>query len=55
MIFKSVVLQYVRRYQDKVLLNPGSVGLPYETVPRGVDRNPLWAEYAIIDWRGASR
>ena len=44
--------QYVRRYQDKVLLNPGSVGLPYETLPSGVDRNPPWAEYAIVEWTG---
>lgn len=42
--------QYVRRYQDKLLLNPGSVGLPYETLPSGMDRNPPWAEYALIDW-----
>lgn len=44
--------QYVRRYQNKLLLNPGSVGLPYETLPSGVDRNPPWAEYAVIDWTG---
>ena len=41
--------QYVRRYRDKLLLNPGSVGLPYETLPSGLDRNPPWAEYAVID------
>ncbi|MEZ4735165.1 MAG: metallophosphoesterase family protein [Caldilineaceae bacterium] len=42
--------QYVRRYQDKLLLNPGSVGLPYEMLPDGTNRNPPWAEYAIIEW-----
>jgi putative phosphoesterase len=42
--------QYMRRYQDKILLNPGSVGLPYETLPDGTDRNPPWAEFAIIEW-----
>lgn len=41
--------QYVRRYQDKLLLNPGSVGLPYETLADGTDRNPPWAEYAIVE------
>lgn len=42
--------QYVRRYQNKLLLNPGSVGLPYETLPNGRERNPPWAEYAIVEW-----
>lgn len=31
-------------------LEAGSVGLPYETLPDGADRNPPWAEYAIIEW-----
>ncbi len=43
--------QYVRRYQDKLLLNPGSVGLPYETLADGTTRNPPWAEYAIVEWQ----
>ena len=43
--------QYVRRYQDKLLLNPGSVGLPYETLADGNYRNPPWAEYAIVECR----
>jgi len=42
--------QYVRRYQEKLLLNPGSVGLPYETLADGTNRNPPWAEYAIVEW-----
>jgi len=37
----------VRRYEDKLILNPGSVGLPYLVVG-DVVRNPPWAEYAIL-------
>ena len=39
--------QMLRRYQGSLLINPGSVGLPYQTVA-GQTRNPLWAEYALI-------
>ncbi|WP_227380812.1 metallophosphoesterase family protein [Haladaptatus halobius] len=40
---------FIRRYQGMVLLNPGSVGLPY-VWNRDVEgyRNPPWAEYAVI-------
>ena len=41
--------QYVRRYQNKWLLNPGSVGLPYEIGADGTVRNPPWAEYALLE------
>jgi putative phosphoesterase len=37
----------VRRYEDKLILNPGSVGLPY-IVMGGKAHNPPWAEYAIL-------
>lgn len=37
----------MRRYEDKLLLNPGSVGLPYVQVGE-VAHNPPWAEYAIL-------
>ena len=41
--------QMLRRYQDAVLLNPGSVGLPYETMrPDATERNVPWAEYALL-------
>lgn len=41
--------QMFRRYQDAVLLNPGSVGLPYETMrPDAFERNVPWAEYALL-------
>ncbi len=41
--------QLLRRYKGTVILNPGSVGLPFERGP-GMDdvRNPPWAEYAIV-------
>ncbi|MBX3014808.1 MAG: metallophosphoesterase family protein [Caldilineaceae bacterium] len=41
---------YVRRYREKLVLNPGSVGLPYETLANGKERNPPWAEYAVLDY-----
>jgi predicted phosphodiesterase len=39
----------LRRFRESMVLNPGSVGLPFEQVPSGAFRNPPWAEYAIID------
>jgi putative phosphoesterase len=39
----------VRRYQDLLIVNPGSVGLPYETMADGQERNPPWAEYAVLN------
>lgn len=38
-----------RRLKDKVLVNGGSVGLPYEFKMSGEVRNPPWAEYVIIE------
>lgn len=41
--------QLLRRYRDKLVVNPGSVGLPYEYIgDAGEARNPPWAEYAVI-------
>lgn len=40
--------QFFRRLQNTIVLNPGSVGLAYEELPDGSDRNPPWAEYAVI-------
>ncbi|BAS26479.1 metallophosphoesterase family protein [Limnochorda pilosa] len=41
----------VRRHQRSTLVNPGSVGLPFDRVPPGEGtRNPAWAEYAIVTW-----
>jgi len=41
-------LQMLRRYEDSVLVNPGSVGLPFrEWWPRPIRISP-WAEYGVI-------
>jgi putative phosphoesterase len=40
---------FVRRFRDQIVLNPGSVGLPFETLSGGRTRNPPWAEYAILE------
>jgi putative phosphoesterase len=41
-------LQMIRRYRDSVIINPGSVGLPFrEWWPRPVRISP-WAEYGVI-------
>lgn len=44
--------QFVRRLDETIVLNPGSVGLPYETSRGGAARNPPWAEYAILTVEG---
>ena len=47
--------QMLRRYGDMILLNPGSVGLPFEqNVATGRSRNPPWAEYAVVGWAGGA-
>jgi putative phosphoesterase len=44
-------IQLLRRHGETLLLNPGSVGLPFEQVDWGArTRNPPWAEYAIVGW-----
>jgi putative phosphoesterase len=41
-------VQMIRRYQSSVIVNPGSVGLPFrEWWPRPVRISP-WAEYGIV-------
>ncbi len=42
--------QFMRRWQDRVVINPGSVGLPYERLADGRTRNPPWAEYALLSY-----
>lgn len=45
----------VRRHRGTLLVNPGSVGLPYEIAPdTGEARNPPWAEYTVLDTGGGS-
>ncbi|MBI3658967.1 metallophosphoesterase family protein [Candidatus Acetothermia bacterium] len=44
--------QMIRRFREAIVMNPGSVGLPYER-PRAKKEeilNPPWAEYAIINY-----
>jgi predicted phosphodiesterase len=40
--------QMLRRFEDVILLNPGSVGLAYDILPDGARRVPPRAEYALI-------
>ncbi len=41
--------QLIRRHQQSYIINPGSIGLPYEYKTDSTDvRTPPWAEYAII-------
>lgn len=39
---------YARRYRDSLLLNPGSVGLPYLLIGDHIE-SPPWAEYALLE------
>ncbi|HEX6287912.1 MAG TPA: metallophosphoesterase family protein [Herpetosiphonaceae bacterium] len=46
-------VQMLRRYNGQIVINPGSVGLPYEILGASDEiRNPPWAEYAILSWHG---
>ena len=42
--------QMLRRHQQMIVLNPGSVGLPFESSGAGGGRNPPWAEYALVEY-----
>ncbi len=44
---------FIRHYREALLLNPGSVGLPYELTGEG-SCNPPWAEYSIVEWRAGA-
>ncbi len=37
----------LRRHGGSLVINPGSVGMPFEHLADGTFRNPPWAEYAI--------
>ena len=41
--------QLLRRYMQSFVINPGSVGLPYEYQTPEKSVAPAWAEYAIIE------
>lgn len=43
--------QYLRRYHDKYLLNPGSVGRAYERWADNIIHDSPWAEYALVSWQ----
>ena len=39
----------LRHFQNSLILNPGSVGLPFVMQPDGRRVNPAWAEYALVE------
>ncbi len=39
--------QMLRRFRNALVINPGSVGLPFDRFPNAA-RNPAWAEYAVV-------
>ena len=46
-------IQMARRHRDAIVINPGSVGLPFTETAGGELINPLWAEYAVLHLDGA--
>lgn len=46
--------QMFRRFRGSIVLNPGSVGLPFWVDAAGRLRNPARAEYAIVTFAGKS-
>ncbi len=41
----------LRRHKDVLIVNPGSIGLPFEQIPfTGEPRLMPWTEYAIVEW-----
>lgn len=40
-------VQMLRRFRQSSIINPGSVGLPFEITEKG-QRRPPWAEYAVV-------
>jgi len=38
----------LRRHGTSLVINPGSVGIPFEMLPDGRFHNPPFAEYAIV-------
>ena len=47
-------IQMVRRFGNKIIINPGSVGLPFEVAGKMDARNPSWAEYATINYESGN-
>ena len=46
--------QMFRRFRSSIVLNPGSVGLPFSVEKSGRLRNPTHAECAIVNFVGRS-
>ena len=47
--------QMLRRFGHATLINPGSIGLPYERSPAtGQVCHPPWAEYALVGWQNGA-
>lgn len=44
--------QMMRRWRKSLIINPGSVGLPFEKGASGKIQNPAWAEYAMVTRQG---
>jgi len=44
--------QMVRQLGSSLIMNPGSVGLPFEKNSTGKSANPTWAEYSIVTFNG---
>ena len=42
--------QMARRWMSSLIINPGSVGLPFQRDAKGKIRNPAWAEYALVSF-----
>lgn len=47
--------QMVRRHRHRLVINPGSVGLPFVLRKDSSFYNPPWAEYARIDYRSPAQ
>lgn len=46
--------QMFRRFRRSIIVNPGSVGLPFQEDFSGRVRNPARAEYALVNFTGKS-
>ncbi|HYA55842.1 MAG TPA: metallophosphoesterase family protein [Nitrososphaerales archaeon] len=44
--------QMVRKFGTSLIINPGSVGLPFYEAADGRVMNPVWAEYAVLTTSG---
>lgn len=50
-------IQMMKQFKGKWIINPGSVGMPFERVPFPLEEGPRllpWAEYAILAWDGTA-